>query len=94
MRPDQGNWGSSEQKIIAEVRAFVHELLQKFTWNDTVIAVSSNGRLRYFLTLIEGEFENKKKQNNFKVKTGNICKLNFQPTGIHVDYWNQDPSTL
>jgi probable phosphoglycerate mutase len=90
--PSHGNWGSSEAHIISEVKDFVHDLLGRFSKDETVVVVSSNGRLRYFLSLIEGEFEKRSKAGQFKVKTGHICKLKLNGEKVSLIYWNVDPS--
>jgi len=89
--PSKGNWGGSEESVKAEVHAFVGDLIQGFKEDETVIVVSSNGRLRFFLRLIEGELEQRMKQGSFKVKTGNICKLKHEKSQLNVVYWNQEP---
>ncbi len=91
--PTEGKWGSSESAVTAEVKSFVHDLLIQYESNETVIVITSNGRLRYFLTLVPGEFEKRIQNSSFKVKTGNICKLSVHNGGISISYWNQVPAS-
>jgi len=92
--PAQGNWGGSPETVIAEAKSFVEDLLQWHDRNDTIVVVTSNGRLRYFLTLAHGEFEKRVKDGSFKVKTGNVCKLVCETEKIQIAYWNADPAAL
>lgn len=91
---DQGNWGSSEAQVIQEVQAFAQDLVADHTAKDTVLVISSNGRLRYFLNLIKGGFQKAIEAGEFKVKTGNICKLQYiknLPDHWKLAYWNRSP---
>jgi probable phosphoglycerate mutase len=92
--PTQGNWGGREEQMIQEVRSFVEDLIQKHQEHDSVAVITSNGRLRYFLTLIPGEFEKRIRERAFKVKTGNICRFRHQNGILSVLNWNQDPGRL
>lgn len=89
--PTSGVWVSTEARIIYEVQAFVQDLVRKHASDDTILIVSSNGRLRYFLTLIAGEFEKRKLTGDFKVKTGNICKINYEDGKFQLGYWDVCP---
>ncbi len=89
--PQTGHWGSSEAQIRREVQEFLAQRVQEHQPQDTFIVVSSNGRLRYFLTLVEGEFEKRIQDESFKVKTGNICQLSYMDNRWSLDYWNQTP---
>ncbi len=92
--PARGGWAGSPENAIAEVKSFVSELIQKHDRNDTVVVVTSNGKLRYFLPLAQGEWERRIKDGTFKVKTGNICKLICENGSIQIGYWNADPSMI
>jgi len=92
--PKEGGWGGSPEKIISEVHSFVHDLQKAHRQSDLVLVISSNGRLRYFLTLQEGVYESHIKTGRFKVKTGNICKLKASKESVVIDYWNIDPNSL
>ena len=79
--PKDACFGKSENEIVAEVTEFCNELLSKHERDDTVYACSSNGRLRYFLTLA-GLFQEYSEQKKLKVRTGAICEL------VHDGHWN------
>lgn len=90
--PTQGDWGSSEGMVRAEAASFMAYLVKNHQPNDTVLVVSSNGRLRYFLTVIPGEFERRAKTKSFAVKTGNISQLSYLHDQWSLDYWDMIPS--
>jgi len=89
--PKNGNWGDSESKITADVQSFASELQNNYASDDTIIAVTSNGRLRYFLTLIDNEFESRRTNKSLKVKTGNICELQCTNGKFQLNYWDKNP---
>jgi broad specificity phosphatase PhoE len=91
--PAQGNWGGAPSTLISEVKSFVEDLKQRHGREDTVVVVTSNGKLRYFLTLAQGEFEKRVEDGSFKVKTGNICKLVLENGKVQIDYWNAHPDS-
>ena len=86
--------GSSEQRIEA-IRKFVDELLAVQDPDDKVIAVSSNGVLRYFNALIPGKWEalcRDRRVKELKVATGAFCELLFSGDNIEIVSWNTLPS--
>ncbi|RMG44957.1 MAG: histidine phosphatase family protein [Candidatus Dadabacteria bacterium] len=87
--PPDADWKPSEKHLIEEVESFTAELTASAKDDDICLAVSSNGRLRYFLMLIPGEFERRKESGDFKVKTGHICELEFISGTWRVNYWNR-----
>ena len=89
--PPAGQWGGSEAHVIQETQAFVNDL-SKAHKNDTVLVITSNGRLRYFLKEVSGEFEKRVSQHTFKMKTGNISKLIINETQRVLSYWNVEPT--
>lgn len=90
--PKNAKWGASETILIMEVHSFVNDLILKFGHNDKVLVVSSNGRLRYFLKLVTGEFEKRIKDKTFKIKTGNVCKITYRDDHKAISYWDIEPS--
>ena len=87
----QGVFGGSEAAIKADVTAFARELKSSTKEDDLVVAVSSNGRIRYFLTLIPGAFEAAVAAGTFKVKTGNMCLLEYKEGEWSCHAWNVKP---
>jgi broad specificity phosphatase PhoE len=92
--PECGNWGGSEAQTLTEVHAFAQELVKEYCDQDTVLIVSSNGRLRYFLDLVEGEWARRKENGTFKVKTGNLCQMDYFAGKFNVRFWDQKPAAL
>lgn len=90
--PQTGSWGANESQIKSEVESFVKDIQAKYSVDDTIIAVSSNGRLRYFLSLINGEFERRRQDKTLKVKTGNICELAAENGQFALKYWDKKPN--
>lgn len=94
-QPSQGSWGASPTAVCNEIQSFAADLLK---WHpadqDSVLVVSSNGRLRYFLTLVEGELERKIQTKAFKMKTGHIGRICLRPVHSSLLFWNQDPQML
>ncbi|CAM6001761.1 unnamed protein product [Sphagnum balticum] len=87
--PQNCGWAESATIIEEQVRSFVEELLANYPDQRTVVAVSSNGRLRYFLKLISSEFERRVTEKSFKVATGRMCVLNFEQGKSSVSAWNE-----
>jgi len=91
--PRNANWQPDEQTLINNVKTFVADISTQFVKDDTVVIISSNGVLRYFLNLVAGEFEKRVSEQQFKMKTGFISKIAVENGSVSIDYWNQDPST-
>ena len=92
--PLKGNWGSTEHNTVQEVHAFSQEIANTYGKEDRVIAISSNGRLRYFLTLVQNEFKRRIESRTFKVKTGHLGSLVYQNNLFSVKYWNINPDKM
>ena len=91
--PVDAGWGPGEKELIAQVEKFTKYLQEHFHATDKILVVSSNGTLRYFLSLIEGELEKRIQNGSFKMKTGNVARLTLRSKGWHVDFWNLAPAT-
>lgn len=92
--PVTARWQSNQAEVEAEVHSLIRELVEVYDQHDLVLLVSSNGRMRYFLSYVAGLFEKYIESGSFKIKTGNICKLDVGANHFEVVYWNQDPSKL
>ncbi len=94
--PHDGGWSSDETTVQKEVESFVQELTDKFGHqsDDNILIVSSNGKLRYFLHLIAGEFNKRVLDHSFKVATGRICVLESADDNFNLRLWNADPESL
>lgn len=84
--PEHGNWGQSEAEVLEETRSFLMDITQRFTADDSVIAVTSNGRLKYFLKACAHNVP----VGEVSVKTGSICLVRKRE-GLQseVIFWNK-----
>lgn len=89
--PEGCAWGDKEENVMEAVQSFAYELTERHEKHDTVLVISSNGRLRYFLTLLVGKFAEMKKAGKFKVGTGKICLLEWDGA-FKLNGWNLDPA--
>lgn len=87
--PQSGVFGASEQQVSNECSSFLQDLSNKHSRHGQIVAVSSNGRLRYFLKSIAGEFEKRTNKTTFKVNTGSFCVFHYQENGWVLDSWNE-----
>ena len=92
--PEGGNWKGSPQETQSEVQSFASDLSKKYTEDDLVLVITSNGRLRYFLQLVDGELPKRIEDKTFKVKTGNICEIAVENESFQLIFWNEPPSIL
>lgn len=92
--PEQGGWGASEGEVIAEVRSFVEEKSKEYGPDDWVLVVTHGGRMRYFLKMIEGEFEKRVREKAFKVRTGHLCRIDALSGSCVVRYWDMGPAAI
>jgi broad specificity phosphatase PhoE len=89
--PKSGSWGGSEAVIIDQVNSFLQDMVGKHTNDETILAITSNGRLRYFFKEISKQIPGAK-DHNHKVGTGRLCiveKNAFQ--SLEIRCWNEKP---
>ncbi|PWU00239.1 MAG: histidine phosphatase family protein [Candidatus Melainabacteria bacterium] len=89
--PPKGSWGGSDSEIFQEVEAFTAEVSQRHKEETTILAVTSNGRLRYFLRLFPETFADYRQKKMLKVGTGKICLLARQGSALMPLCWNAEP---
>lgn len=92
--PKIARWSGSPTQMIKEVKAFSNALVAQYDPTDTILVITSNGRLRYFLKLIPGLFEQYVRNKEFKVATGNICLLTYENRKWQIKFWNKKPEYL
>lgn len=88
--PDKAKWGSSEKEVFSEVASFAHDVAEAHV-RKIVLAVTSNGRLRFFLKLFPNVFADYSKRNMLKVGTGKICILGGGDAALRLLGWNMEP---
>ena len=91
--PPAGQWGESEAEVTSRVDDFFNtEIKPQLSSNGkSLMIISSNGILRYFLRQIDGEFEGRVASQQFAVKTGAICVLDYSNGKLTVESWNLRP---
>lgn len=89
-------WGQTEDAVVAQTQAYLATLRARFfeTENNPILIVSSNGRLRYFLKLVAGAWEQSVQSAQLKIATGNVACLQLTPTRQQVIAWNVTPSEV
>ncbi|MBZ0189956.1 MAG: histidine phosphatase family protein [Candidatus Obscuribacterales bacterium] len=92
--PTEAGWDSNPDEVLAQVRGFVEEVAEKYPPDSTVLAITSNGVLRYFLKLDESSFADRVEQGSFKVATGRVCLLTIESGAVKVDIWDVLPFRL
>lgn len=89
--PVNSGWGESECGVISRIKSFLIELRKEYKPEDTVIAVTSNGLLRFFLRFCGEDFNRALESSQLKVKTGNYCILEYAEDKWHSAAWNKSP---
>ncbi len=92
--PKNSNWQGSAIEIISEIKALTEDLVKRYEPSDSILLISSNGRLRYFLNLIPKAFEKYIENKEVKVLTGNICFFLYKNKKWQIKFWNKNPQYL
>ncbi|MES2141684.1 MAG: histidine phosphatase family protein [Pseudomonadota bacterium] len=92
--PKAANWLGSSSHMSDEVKSFAQDVVKKYTPEDAILVITSNGRLRYFLQLVPEAFEQHIQNKNFKVATGNLCLFIYDKQKWQVKFWNKKPESL
>jgi len=90
--PTNSGWPSSPEELGSQVRSFVEDLMKQYSGDSTILVITSNGRMRYFLKLIAGAFEQRQKERTLKVAPGNFCQLTFGESKPTLQSWNESPA--
>jgi len=92
--PTTPQFSPPESEVRTMVKGFVESLKQQHSEDETILVVSSNGKLRYFLDLIPGEFARRKDAGTFKMSTGHLSLLSSTADTWGIDFWNIPPEKL
>ena len=87
-------FNSSENTIVDGIRSWVSELKENYKDEDEILAFSSGGLIRYFLSLRASEWRKLRRDRaleNFKIKTGHFSELGLHPGEIELISWNRSP---
>jgi len=91
--PDAIFNGNLETQLSA-IQDFISHLRLTYQPGQNIVAISSNGIIRFFLTLIPHlwqEIISTQKIEAYKVKTGNFCELAIYENEIKLLRWNAKP---
>lgn len=92
--PADAGWGGSPQLLRAEAQDFVEDVVKTYDDDATVVGVTSNGRLRYFLALDNEAFKRAVASEKVKVKTGHASIFEVSERGVRMVEWNLSPPEL
>lgn len=87
--PPEKQWFETEEQVVARVGKFIEKILQ--SPHKNILIISSNGVLRYFLKFIDGVFDRAVLEQNFAVKTGHVCRLEYVGERLNLVSWNEKP---
>ncbi len=89
---ESGIWPSAIFKMSFEQKqAMIRNWLEGLDFNEeTILAVSSGGTIRLFLSLIPEIWKNINFRS-YKIKTGHLCALLITPQTLEMLSWNQEP---
>lgn len=95
---EAGKWSDAfngeEAEIIEEVKTFVRDFVIQKPDNKMILAVTSNGRLKYFLKLLPDLYSEYMKSAQWKVATGNYCVLSYHEQNWRSISWNANPASV
>ena len=87
--PQGMGWNPEPDVVRAELESLVQELAAGP--HDAVLCVTSNGRLRYALELVQGALERAIADRGFSMRTGRCGRIDIEGTERALSYWNVDP---
>ncbi|QDV08779.1 Phosphoserine phosphatase 1 [Planctomycetes bacterium Poly30] len=93
--PGGARWPETEAEVRGRVQSFLDDV-SVGAFGERVLVCSSNGLLRWFLDAVPGALERARQEGTFKVKTGGVGRMVFEPAaavpGWTVTHWNCPPS--
>lgn len=92
--PDNAGWGTTEAEVRRRVRGFLDNLAREYGEDDVLLAVTSNGLLRYFASVTSGRSGADIEKNKLKMKTGNIGKVRYKDGCFRLEYWDVAPGEI
>lgn len=91
--PEDAGWGSAREDIAAAVRSFLDEVRATFRNGEPVLAVSSNGVLRFFPRLL-GLAPPEGAGRSFRMRTGHLGVIAEKGGAPSLRCWNVPPDAL
>jgi probable phosphoglycerate mutase len=92
--PVGAGWKPELDQVTEDALSFLDDLETQYQDMDTVVAISSGGKLRYFLQTVPGEFEKHQASGELKVATGNMCVLDYSNGEWVLTGWNMSPTQI
>ena len=93
-----GRWPKSfigsEANIEKEIKTFIEDEVVNSPGKKNLLAVTSNGRLKYFLKLIPDIYAEFIEKSKWKVSTGQLCLLSYAEDNWQVICWNESPTIV
>lgn len=87
-------FGGSAAERIERIGLWLERLSREHSAGDTVLAVTSNGVIRFFYYFVPGMWKNlqqKRRMKELKVGTGNFCEVEIRDDCLNVLSWNVKP---
>jgi broad specificity phosphatase PhoE len=95
---DHGVWPQtftgSEIIVEEQVKNFIEQVVEIEPNNKLSLAVTSNGRLKYFLKILPDIYNDYIEKSKWKVSTGNICLFGYENGIWKLLLWNENPHSL
>lgn len=85
--------GSPTERL-NDIKCFIDDVKDKHQDGEEIVAVSSNGFIRYFYSLLTDEWRKLLRDevmDSLKVKTGHFCILRIFPGQLRIEAWNSSP---
>ena len=87
----EGIFGGEFSQHVKGIGKWLEMVRRTYSSGDAVVAVTSNGTIRFFYTFLPGEWQRlvqERKMEDLKVKTGHFCELLLFRDKVEVVQWN------
>jgi probable phosphoglycerate mutase len=92
--PLSGDWEGSPELLQAETDDFVQDLRKIYGKDATIVSVTSNGRMRFFLSLDDVAFRYAIAREKVKVKTGHAVIIDISSKSYSIKGWDMSAQDL
>ncbi|MBI2070422.1 MAG: histidine phosphatase family protein [Elusimicrobia bacterium] len=89
--PDNAGWKPTQQEVINSINELARTVAISGKRGQNVVLVGSNGVLRFFLKLPEGEWDERVQNKSFKIGTGRYGELHYEGGRFFCVSWNKEP---
>ncbi|MEM6902408.1 MAG: hypothetical protein AAF556_04130, partial [Pseudomonadota bacterium] len=90
--PERGDWQPELSDLRRDLKLLVNEINGATNPHETVLIISSNGILRFFLDMVPGAFALRARDESLKTATGAISAIGSDGGAWVEQFWNQKPS--